>query len=137
MFELPRRETELAVEVEKGAVTLYVAPLTDTEYFRATETTSVETEGDGEEVQTRLVFHASRMPGLFEAKLRRIEGVGPIDGKPFDASDPAHLARVPQTWKGAAVMRLIRYAMGMDAEMGNGSKPRDGSSPAAETPSED
>jgi hypothetical protein len=130
MFELPRREKEIIVEVEDGAVKLVLEPLTDEQYFAVNEASRHETDG-GEE---RSVFRLSRMPGLFEDRLRRVEGGG-VDGAPFEVGNPDHMQRVPQSWKSVGLARLVRTAMGLtETERGNSQAPA-GSSPEGETPS--
>jgi hypothetical protein len=130
MFELPRREREIIVEVEAGAVKLILEPLTDEQYFAINEASRVEKDGEGE----RVIFRVSRMPGLFEDRLRRVEGAG-AEGVPFDLTNQDHLARIPQPWKAVALARLVRSAMGLtETERGNSKAPAD-SSPEGETPS--
>lgn len=130
MFELPRRETEIMVEVAEGAVKLVLEPLTDEQYFAINEASRVEKEGSEE----RIIFRVSRMPGLFEDRLRRVEGAE-VDGVPFAVGNPDHMQRLPQPWKAVSLTRLVRSAMGLsEAERGN-SKALAGSSPEGETPS--
>ncbi|HET7276130.1 MAG TPA: hypothetical protein VFI91_13255 [Longimicrobiaceae bacterium] len=118
MFDLPKIETEIEVSI-RGDIKLYLAPLSDQEYFALSEDAELRTSEDGE----RLVYRLSRAPHLFAAKLVRAEGIE-VDGGSFDASDPAHIARIPQPWKVIALTRVVRYSMGLTAEeLGNSERP--------------
>lgn len=125
MIDLPKRETELRIEVGDGAA-LVLRPLNDAQYFALNETAQADAE--------RVVFRLSAQPELFEQQLVRVEGVS-ADGEPLDAANPEHRARIPQVWKALALARLVRYAAGLtEGELGNSAPPA-GSSPAAATPS--
>jgi hypothetical protein len=131
MLELPRRNREVRVDVE-GGVTLVLEAMTDDQYFRAQET--AEREGEGDEL--RLIYRASRLPGLFESRIRRVEGAT-VDGQPFDVAKPDHLERVPHHWKALAFSKLVRHALSSglsEAERGNSTGPA-GSSTTAGTSS--
>lgn len=126
MLKLPRRETELAVDVGDGA-TLVMKPLSDQQYFLINENAQVD--------ESKLVFRLSALPGLFEEQLLRVEGVELEDGTAIDASNLDHVAQLPQHWKGLALTRLVRYATGLtEGEVGN-SKRRGSPSPTEEATS--
>lgn len=135
MLELPKRETELVVEVEKGTVKLILEPLTDAQFDMLIETAEQreETNAAGEPVQVHL-FRPWMIPGVFADRLRRVEGAG-VDGGPIDPTNPEHLARMPQSWRGIALQRLATYATtGLVALLGNSRAPAE-PSPAEGTPS--
>jgi len=128
MLDLPKRVALIAVEVAAGEATLHLEPLTDAQYLALNETAEI---GDA-----RVIFRASRQEGLFEDRLRRIDGVT-IDGEPFTVGNPEHMARVPQPWKAMALARLLRYAGGLsESDLGNSKPPAD-PSPAEGTLSPD
>lgn len=132
MIDLPRRPTEIEVEIAGGEVKLYMEPLTDTQYLVINETADLQGEGD----DARLVFRGSRVPGLFEDRFRRIVGAG-ADGGLLEPTNPDHVARIPQPWRALAIAKLIRAAMGLtEADRGNsGAQAR--SSTTGGTPSPD
>ncbi|HEX8276029.1 MAG TPA: hypothetical protein VF615_25555 [Longimicrobiaceae bacterium] len=131
MVELPRRPTELPVEISGGKVTLYMEPLTDEQYLVINETADLQGEGD----DARLVFRGSRVPGLFEDRFRRAEGVQLAEGGALDPTNPEHVRRIPQPWRAVAIARLIRFSMGLsETERGN-SAAQAPSSFTEETPS--
>jgi hypothetical protein len=121
MYDLPKRPTELVVEFLEGAVKLVFEPLTDDQYLKISE--GVEIRGAGDEQQ--FIFLSSRVPGLFQDRLRKVEGIH-VDGTDFDPSNPQHVARLAPTWKTLCLTRLVRQAMAMgltETDRGNSGAP--------------
>jgi len=136
-MDLPKRAKEIPVTVGAG-VTLFMEPFTDAQYYDLNERAETEVIREAEDPDKSLVtlkIRVSRAPGLFADRLRRVEGLT-IEGAPFDVADPEHLEALQQSWKVTALMKLVRYSMGLsEAERGNSTGPAapssEGTTPSA------
>jgi hypothetical protein len=131
-MDLPKRPKEIRVDVSGGEVSLFMEPLTDQQYYTLNERAEYQVISEAEDPEKSTVattIRVSTVPGLFEDRLRRVEGLT-IEGAPFDIADPEHLVAIRQSWKVLALMTVVRYGMGLsEAERGNSKGP---AAPSAE-----